>query len=237
MTVVALVACSAVAMPTNDELEKANKEVQASLKTQIAAWQSGSLSDGDLAALMLMYAGKFTDEARHYACLQAAFAAAAHRPLPRSRAAAKPPGRARGGRGCRNRERPWRVDGREVARGVPDGGGAAGHGGVGDFRAKSRTVAASFRGTSFRQGSGEAAGHARQHRQQDQASHRDEGLGRFEDVRVDCACGHCFGRHHVPFFFIARSIADSEWYPEPQRSSCRVHFLSRASDTMCDRRT
>ena len=27
MVVVALVACSAVAMPTNDELEKANKEV------------------------------------------------------------------------------------------------------------------------------------------------------------------------------------------------------------------
>ena len=76
IAVTALVACLAVAMPTNDELEKANKEVQASLKAQIAAWQSGSLSDGDLAALMLMHAGKFKDEARHYACLQAAFAAA-----------------------------------------------------------------------------------------------------------------------------------------------------------------
>ena len=67
MVVAALAACSAVAMPTNDELEKANKEVQASLKTQIAAWQSGDLSDGDLAALMLMHAGKFKDEARRYA--------------------------------------------------------------------------------------------------------------------------------------------------------------------------
>ena len=76
IAVTALVACSAVAMPTNDELEKANKEVQASLKTQIAAWKNGGLSDGDLAMLMLMYASKFKDEARHYACLQAAFAAA-----------------------------------------------------------------------------------------------------------------------------------------------------------------
>ena len=76
IAVTALVACLAVAMPTNDELEKANKEVQASLKKQIAAWQSGDISDGDLAALMLIHAGKFKDEPRHYACLQAAFAAA-----------------------------------------------------------------------------------------------------------------------------------------------------------------
>ena len=52
MTVAALVACSVVAMPTDDELAKANKEVQASLKTQIAAWQGGDITDGDLAALM-----------------------------------------------------------------------------------------------------------------------------------------------------------------------------------------
>ena len=76
IAVAALAACSVVAMPTNDELEKANKEVQASLKTQIAAWQSGDISDGDLAALMLLNADKFKGEAQHYACLQAAFAAA-----------------------------------------------------------------------------------------------------------------------------------------------------------------
>ena len=76
MAVAMLVVCSAMAMPTNNELEEANKEVRSSLKTQIAAWQNGGLSDGDLAMLMLMHAGKFKDEARHYACLQAAFAAA-----------------------------------------------------------------------------------------------------------------------------------------------------------------
>ena len=76
MAIAAIAACLAAAMPTNDELEKANKEVQASIKTQIAAWQSGSISDGDLAALMLMNAAKYNDEARRYACLQAAFAAA-----------------------------------------------------------------------------------------------------------------------------------------------------------------
>ena len=74
MVMAALAACSVVAMPTNEQIEKANKEVQASLKTQIAAWQSGDISDGDLAALMLMQSSKFKDEARHYACLQAAFA-------------------------------------------------------------------------------------------------------------------------------------------------------------------
>ena len=76
MALAALAACSAVAMPTKDEIAQANKDVQASLKKQIAAWQSGDISDGDLAALMLSHAGKFKDEPRHYACLQAAFAAA-----------------------------------------------------------------------------------------------------------------------------------------------------------------
>ena len=76
IVVAVLAACSVVAMPTNGQIEKANKEVQASLKTQIAAWQSGDISDGDLAALMLMQSDKFKDEAQHYACLQAAFAAA-----------------------------------------------------------------------------------------------------------------------------------------------------------------
>ena len=76
IVVAALAALTAAAMPTKDEIAQANKEVQASLKTQIAAWQSGDLSDGDLAALMLRHAGKFKDEPRHYACLQAAFATA-----------------------------------------------------------------------------------------------------------------------------------------------------------------
>ena len=76
IAVAALAALTAAAMPTKDEIAQANKEVQASLKKQIAAWQSGNLSDGDLAALMLRHAGTFKDEPRHYACLQAAFAAA-----------------------------------------------------------------------------------------------------------------------------------------------------------------
>ena len=76
IAVAVLAACSVVAMPTNEQIAQANKEVQASLKKQIAAWQSGDISDGDLAALMLIHAGKFKDEPRHYACLQAAFAAA-----------------------------------------------------------------------------------------------------------------------------------------------------------------
>ena len=76
MALAALAACSAAAMPTKDEIAQANRDVQASLKKQIAAWQGGDISDGDLAALMLSHAGKFKDEPRHYACLQAAFAAA-----------------------------------------------------------------------------------------------------------------------------------------------------------------
>ena len=72
MTVAALVACSAVAMPTDDELAKATKEVQASLETQIAAWQEGRISAGDLAALVFRRSRRFKDEARHYACLQMA---------------------------------------------------------------------------------------------------------------------------------------------------------------------
>ncbi|MBQ6010917.1 MAG: hypothetical protein IJL17_20475 [Kiritimatiellae bacterium] len=76
IAVAVLAALTAVAMPTNEQIAQANKDVQASLKKQIAAWQSGDISDGDLAALMLSHAGKFKDEPRHYACLQAAFAAA-----------------------------------------------------------------------------------------------------------------------------------------------------------------
>ena len=76
IAVAVLATLTAAAMPTKDEIAQANKEVLASLKTQIAAWQSGDISDGDLAALMLIHAGKFKDEPRHYACLQAAFAAA-----------------------------------------------------------------------------------------------------------------------------------------------------------------
>ena len=72
----AAAALAAAAMPTEEEFAKASKDVQAALKTQIASWQRGEIADGDLAALMLMNAGKFKDEAHHYACLQAAFAAA-----------------------------------------------------------------------------------------------------------------------------------------------------------------
>ncbi len=72
----AAAALAAAAMPTEEEFAKASKDVQAALKTQIASWQRGEIADGDLAALMLMNADKFKDEARHYACLQAAFAAA-----------------------------------------------------------------------------------------------------------------------------------------------------------------
>ena len=78
IAIVALAACSAVAMPTNDEIEKANADVMAAFRKQLAAWQGGSISDGDLSALMLMNAAKYKDEARHYVCLQAAFAGAVH---------------------------------------------------------------------------------------------------------------------------------------------------------------
>ena len=72
----AFAACSAAAMPTNDEIEKANADVMMAFRKQLAAWQGGSISDRDLSALMLMNAGKYKDEARHYVCLQAAFAGA-----------------------------------------------------------------------------------------------------------------------------------------------------------------
>ena len=76
MVMAALAACSAVAMPTDEQIEKANKEVQASLKKQIAAWQGGDITDGDLAALLLRRSDRFKDEAQRYACLQMAFEAA-----------------------------------------------------------------------------------------------------------------------------------------------------------------
>ena len=84
MAMAALAACSAVAMPTNDEIEKANADVMTAFQKQLAAWQGGSISDSDLSALMLMNAGKYKDEARHYVCLQAAFAGAARAAGPRS---------------------------------------------------------------------------------------------------------------------------------------------------------
>ena len=76
IAVAALAACPAVAMPTNDEIAKATKEVQASVETQIAACQNGSISDGDLAALLFRRSRRFKDEAQRYACLQMAFEAA-----------------------------------------------------------------------------------------------------------------------------------------------------------------
>ena len=77
MAMAALAACSVAAMPTNDEIEKANADVMTAFRKQLSAWQGGSISDSDLSALMLMNAGKYKDEARHYVCLQAAFAGAA----------------------------------------------------------------------------------------------------------------------------------------------------------------
>ena len=53
IAVAALAALAAAAMPTKDEIAQANKEVQVSLKKQIAAWQSGDISDGDLAGSWL----------------------------------------------------------------------------------------------------------------------------------------------------------------------------------------
>ena len=76
MAIASAAVFAAAAMPTEAEFAKASKDVQAALKAQIASWQKGEIADGDLAALMLMNADKFKDEARHYACLQAAFAAA-----------------------------------------------------------------------------------------------------------------------------------------------------------------
>lgn len=73
----AAAALAAAAMPTEEEFAKASKDVQAALKAQITSWQRGEIADSDLSALMLMNAGKYKDEARHYVCLQAAFAGAA----------------------------------------------------------------------------------------------------------------------------------------------------------------
>ena len=75
IAVAAIAACSVVAMPTGDELAKATKEVQAALESQIAAYQSGSISDGDLAVLMLRRSRRFRD-AQRFACLQMALEAA-----------------------------------------------------------------------------------------------------------------------------------------------------------------
>ena len=77
ISIAALAALTAAAMPTEEELAKASSEVKTALKTQIASWQKGDISHADLAALMLLNADKFKDEAHRYACLQAAFVAAA----------------------------------------------------------------------------------------------------------------------------------------------------------------
>ncbi|MBO4708473.1 MAG: hypothetical protein J5727_01695, partial [Kiritimatiellae bacterium] len=66
VTMVAAVAFAAAAMPTEAEFAKASKDVQAALKAQIASWQKGEMSDGDLAALMLLRADKFKNEAHRY---------------------------------------------------------------------------------------------------------------------------------------------------------------------------
>ena len=73
MTLAALAAYAAAAMPTSQELAKANNDVQKSLRAQIASWKGGGMSDGDLAVLLIARADKFADDARRYVCLQAAF--------------------------------------------------------------------------------------------------------------------------------------------------------------------
>lgn len=73
-------ACAVLAMPTADEIKTAGGEIREALATQISAWQKEDISNSDMAALMLLMADKYDrvrDEARHYVCLQASFAAAA----------------------------------------------------------------------------------------------------------------------------------------------------------------
>lgn len=69
-------ACAwAHAMPTNEAIAKAGAEVQARLMGQLAKWQSGEMSDADMAKLLLVLADKEKEEAMHYVCLQGALAA------------------------------------------------------------------------------------------------------------------------------------------------------------------
>ena len=77
MTMLAAVfaATCSLAMPTNQEIEKAGAEVQAKLQKQLIKWLDGRMSDAEMANLLLMMADKEKDEACHYVCLQGAFAA------------------------------------------------------------------------------------------------------------------------------------------------------------------
>ena len=75
MIAVALAAACSLAMPTNKEIEKAGAEVQARLQKQLIKWLDGQMSDSEMAKLLLMMADKENEEARHYVCLQGAFAA------------------------------------------------------------------------------------------------------------------------------------------------------------------
>ena len=51
MAIAVLAAFTVAAMPSETELEKANKDVQTVLKTHIAAWQKGDIGNDDLAVV------------------------------------------------------------------------------------------------------------------------------------------------------------------------------------------
>ena len=70
----AATAC-ALAMPTNEEVEKAGAEVQTMLQKQLESWLKGNRSDSELARVLLVMADKEQDETKRYVCLQAALAA------------------------------------------------------------------------------------------------------------------------------------------------------------------
>ena len=75
MIAAVFVAVCALAMPTNEEIEKAGSEVQTRLQKQLVKWLDGQMSDAEMAKLQLVMADKEKEEARHYVYLQAAFAA------------------------------------------------------------------------------------------------------------------------------------------------------------------
>ena len=75
MIAAVFVAVCALAMPTNEEIEKAGSEVQTRLQKQLVKWLDGQMSDAEMAKLLLVMADKEKEEARHYVYLQAAFAA------------------------------------------------------------------------------------------------------------------------------------------------------------------
>ena len=68
-------AASALAMPTNEEIEKAGAEVQARLQKQLEGWLEGNRTDAEVAKVLSAMAEGEKDEASRYVCRQAALAA------------------------------------------------------------------------------------------------------------------------------------------------------------------